>query len=100
MHLPPPLTCCPSSLLLTGLRAHLSPPSPDALHLSPAQDCAHTFPAHPWLASEDGQAALKRVLAAYSMHNDKVRRRGKFGAVDHQTQPFHPAVRLILPHKT
>ena len=38
----------------------------------PRQDSKHTFPTHPWLSSEDGQAALKRVLSAYSMHNDKV----------------------------
>mmetsp|Transcript_23386 Transcript_23386/g.51328 ORF Transcript_23386/g.51328 Transcript_23386/m.51328 type:complete len:402 (-) Transcript_23386:579-1784(-) len=36
------------------------------------QDAKHTFPSHPWLQSEDGQAALIRVLSAYSVHNDKV----------------------------
>jgi hypothetical protein len=36
------------------------------------QDIAHTFPGHPWIQSPDGQAALKRVLSAYSVHNDKV----------------------------
>lgn len=36
------------------------------------QDSAHTFPGHAWLASEDGQAALQRVLLAYSAHNDRV----------------------------
>ncbi|KAG2489481.1 hypothetical protein HYH03_012117 [Edaphochlamys debaryana] len=35
-------------------------------------DSAHTFPDHPWLSSPDGQAALQRVLKAYSVHNDKV----------------------------
>ena len=71
-----------------GLRAHLSPPSPAALHPSSSQDCAHTFPAHPWLASEDGQAALKRVLAAYSMHNDKVRRWGELGQLTFKLNLF------------
>eukprot|EP00798_Chlamydomonas_sp_ICE-L_P007738 gene7738-914_t len=36
------------------------------------QDCQHTFPTHAWIQTEDGQAALTRVLSAYSMHNDKV----------------------------
>jgi hypothetical protein len=36
------------------------------------QDVAATFPAHPWLQSSDGQAAVKRVLAAYTVHNDKL----------------------------
>ncbi|GFR46810.1 hypothetical protein Agub_g8444 [Astrephomene gubernaculifera] len=35
-------------------------------------DSQHTFPEHPWLASEDGRVALTRVLQAYSMHNDRV----------------------------
>ncbi|GIL48738.1 hypothetical protein Vafri_5180 [Volvox africanus] len=35
-------------------------------------DSQHTFPDHPWLASPDGQAALRRVLQAYSVHNDRV----------------------------
>ncbi|MEW5309256.1 MAG: hypothetical protein WDW38_001154 [Sanguina aurantia] len=35
-------------------------------------DSAHTFPGHAWLASEDGQSALQRVLLAYSAHNDRV----------------------------
>ena len=43
-----------------------------ALASFPCQDSKHTFPTHPWLSSEDGQAALKRVLSAYSVHNDKV----------------------------
>ncbi|EFJ51322.1 hypothetical protein VOLCADRAFT_120512 [Volvox carteri f. nagariensis] len=35
-------------------------------------DSQHTFPEHPWLSSADGQAALRRVLQAYSVHNDRV----------------------------
>lgn len=31
-----------------------------------------SFPDHPWLSSPEGQAALNRVLAAYSVHNDRV----------------------------
>jgi len=38
----------------------------------PLQDCKGVFPSHPWLNSADGQTALKRVLSAYSIHNDKV----------------------------
>lgn len=34
-------------------------------------DAKFTFPNHPFLSSPDGQAALIRVLAAYSMHDDK-----------------------------
>lgn len=37
-----------------------------------SQDITHTFPNHPWLHTPDGQAALRRVLAAYSMHNEAV----------------------------
>lgn len=36
------------------------------------QDIRHTFPNHPWLQEPDGQAALRRVLAAYSVHNEEV----------------------------
>jgi hypothetical protein len=36
------------------------------------QDIAHTFPNHRWLREPDGQAALRRVLAAYSVHNEEV----------------------------
>ena len=36
------------------------------------QDIAHTFPNHRWLHEPDGQASLKRVLAAYSVHNEEV----------------------------
>lgn len=36
------------------------------------QDCPRTFPEHPWLSGADGQAALMRVLQAYSMHNVRV----------------------------
>ncbi|WIA29030.1 hypothetical protein OEZ86_011544 [Tetradesmus obliquus] len=36
------------------------------------QDIAHTFPNHRWLHEADGQAALRRVLAAYSVHNEEV----------------------------
>jgi hypothetical protein len=34
-------------------------------------DAKYTFPDHPYLSSPDGQAALIRVLSAYSMHDDK-----------------------------
>jgi hypothetical protein len=36
------------------------------------QDIKHTFANHPWLQESDGQAALRRVLAAYSVHNPTV----------------------------
>lgn len=36
------------------------------------QDILHTFANHPWLEEPDGQAAVKRVLAAYSVHNPEV----------------------------
>jgi TBC1 domain family member 2A len=36
------------------------------------QDIAATFPNHPWFQSADGKAAMKRVLSAYSVHNDKL----------------------------
>lgn len=36
------------------------------------QDIGHTFPNHPWLHEPDGQAALRHVLAAYSVHNEAV----------------------------
>jgi hypothetical protein len=36
------------------------------------QDILHTFPNHPWLREPDGQAALRRVLAAFSVHNPNV----------------------------
>lgn len=36
------------------------------------QDVRHTFPAHPWLQTPDGQACLRRVLCAYSVHNESV----------------------------
>jgi hypothetical protein len=42
------------------------------LHLAPAQDGKCAFPNHPWLQSEEGQTALRRVLAASSLHNPKV----------------------------
>ena len=35
------------------------------------QDAKYTFPDHPYLSSPDGQSALIRVLAAYSIHDDK-----------------------------
>ena len=38
----------------------------------PAQDTKHTFPNHPWLQTAEGQGALRTVLAAYSVHNEKV----------------------------
>lgn len=37
-----------------------------------AQDVKCAFPNHPWLQDAEGQAALRRVLAAFSMHNPKV----------------------------
>lgn len=40
--------------------------------LSVLQDIRHTFPNHPWLQEADGQAALRKVLAAYSVHNEDV----------------------------
>jgi hypothetical protein len=36
------------------------------------QDVKHTFANHPWLQEADGQAGLRRVLAAYSVHNPAV----------------------------
>lgn len=33
------------------------------------QDVPHTFANHPWLHEPDGQAALRRVLSAFSVHN-------------------------------
>lgn len=35
-------------------------------------DLARTFPSHPWLDSSDGQAALRRVLVAYSLRDSHV----------------------------
>lgn len=41
--------------------------------LPPLQDLPRTFPgANEWVASPDGQDMLRRVLLAYSMHNQKV----------------------------
>lgn len=40
--------------------------------LACAQDAPATFPTHPWIQSDDGKAALRRVLSAYSVHNDKL----------------------------
>lgn len=37
-----------------------------------AQDLARTFPANDWMSTEDGQAALRRVLLAFSMHQPQV----------------------------
>lgn len=36
------------------------------------KDLPHTFPHHSWLQSADGQLAMRRVLAAYSVHNPQV----------------------------
>lgn len=36
------------------------------------QDIQHTFANHPWLQEADGQAALRHVLAAFSVHNPTV----------------------------
>eukprot|EP00879_Flechtneria_rotunda_P024099 GHRR01025541.1.p1 GENE.GHRR01025541.1~~GHRR01025541.1.p1 ORF type:complete len:165 (+),score=59.64 GHRR01025541.1:654-1148(+) len=44
--------------------------SPFLKHID--KDIPHTFPSHPWLHESDGQAALRRVLAAYSVHNENV----------------------------
>lgn len=35
-------------------------------------DLKYMFPTHPWLQSDDGKAAVKRVLSAFSVHNDAV----------------------------
>ena len=32
------------------------------------QDLPRTFPSHPWLATPDGQTALRRALRAFSIH--------------------------------
>ncbi|KAI8476393.1 MAG: rab-GTPase-TBC domain-containing protein [Monoraphidium minutum] len=36
------------------------------------QDVRCAFPNHPWLRGAEGQAAARRVLAAFSMHNPRV----------------------------
>jgi hypothetical protein len=56
--------CCPGNLVVfNALR--------DAACVW-LQDILHTFGNHPWLHEADGQAALRRVLAAYSVHNPDV----------------------------
>jgi hypothetical protein len=37
------------------------------------QDLARTFPANAWMATEEGQEALRRVLLAFSVHQPQVR---------------------------
>lgn len=56
--------CCSANLVLFMARH-------DVAYVWP-QDILHTFGNHPWLQEADGQAALRRVLAAYSMHNPDV----------------------------
>lgn len=36
------------------------------------QDLPRTFPCHPWLNSEEGQATLRRVLVGYSFRDSEV----------------------------
>jgi hypothetical protein len=36
------------------------------------QDVPRTFPCHPWLNSEEGQASLRRVLVGYSFRDSEV----------------------------
>ena len=36
------------------------------------QDLPHTYANHAWLVTPDGQASLRRVLSAYSVHNESV----------------------------
>ena len=37
-----------------------------------AQDLARTFPSNTWMCTAEGQAALRRVLLAFSVQNPKV----------------------------
>jgi hypothetical protein len=37
-----------------------------------AQDLKYMFPTHPWLQTDDGRDAVRRVLTAFSVHNDSV----------------------------
>lgn len=46
------------------------PPLPSTPH--PLQDLPRTFPGHAWLQGPEGQAALRQVLVAFSVHNPKV----------------------------
>lgn len=50
---------------------HSQPPCYNSDECHP-QDLPGTFPNHSWMQSDDGKAAVKRVLSAYSMHNDKL----------------------------
>lgn len=36
------------------------------------QDLPRTFPCHPWLNNDDGQASLRRVLVGYSFRDSEV----------------------------
>jgi len=36
------------------------------------QDLPRTFPCHPWLNSDKGQASLRRVLVGYSFRDSEV----------------------------
>lgn len=64
----PPCSRLPTPWHLSGNDRPL-PLSP--LH-APTQDLPRTFATHPWLRSEEGQAALRRVLTAFSVHNPGV----------------------------
>jgi hypothetical protein len=57
--------CMCALVFLTGLQKRLNCRHS---HLV-SQDVQQTFSAHPWLGQLEGQAALRRVLAAFSMHN-------------------------------
>ncbi|GBF96307.1 hypothetical protein Rsub_09102 [Raphidocelis subcapitata] len=51
-----------------------------------AADARCAFPAHPWLRSDEGQAALRRVCAAFAAHNPRVG----------YTRPLSQIVALLL----
>ena len=40
--------------------------------MPPMQDLPRTFPSHEWMATADGQAALGRVLLAFSVHRPAI----------------------------
>ena len=45
---------------------------PSSACMGRLQDLARTFPANVWMRTEEGQAALRRVLLAFSVHQPQV----------------------------
>jgi hypothetical protein len=66
--------CCGATYQSEGALGRTQPQPGVAVLLLPCcwQDLPHTFPNHPWLQQAEGRTALRQVLAAYSVHNDKV----------------------------